>query len=467
MRGLFGLVILAAAVAAAAFFAGHPGRVDILWQGWEIETSVGVLAAAVGFAIVAAFALYLLLSLIFGLPRALMRRRREERRQAGYRALSEGMVAIAAGDPEEAKRHVRKADLLLANPPLTLLLSAQAAQLEGDGAAAKKFFTAMIERPETEFLGLRGLITEALRAGDDAAALRLAERATSLRPATPWVVETLLTLEVRGGRWERARDTVAEAIKRKSLPPARARHHQGVIVYELSRAAARAGDRGHAAALAREAQQLAPDLAAPAAQYARCLAEAGRKKRAAKAVERAWRTAPMPELAEAYRRLFADEAPLVQLKHVERLLAQNPAARESHVAAAEAALAAQLWGEARRHLERALAAPAPSCRQVNGLSAAVESDLARPTPRLCRLRARLEAAEHGTGGDWLDAAAGGLPDPCYVCAHCGGESPEWHSLCPYCGAFDALAWHTPARGAAAILPLPPAAAPPVQLAQLR
>jgi HemY protein len=467
MRGLLGLLILAAAVAVAAYFAANPGHVAIVWQGWEIETSVGVLAAAVALTIVAAFVLYLVLSLIMGVPRALLRRRREERRRAGYRALSEGMVAIAAGDLEEAQRRVQKADQLLADPPLTLLLSAQTAQLEGDMAAAKKFFTAMIERPETEFLGLRGLINEALRTGDEAVALRLVERAKSLRPATPWLVETLLRLEVRDGRWEEARATIVEAIKKHSLPPERARHHQGVILYELSRAADCAGDRRRAVAIAREALQLAPDLAAPIAHYARYLTEEGRKKAAAKAVERAWRTAPLPELALAYQAIFAGEPPLVQLKYVERLAVLNPAARESHVAAAEAALSAQLWGEARRHLERALAAPAPCYRHRNGAAAGSEADLARPTPRLCRLRARLDTAEHGAGGiggDRFGETADILPDPCYICADCGGESPEWHSLCPYCGAFDALAWHTPSRRPAA---LPPPTISPPPLAQLR
>ena len=181
------------------------------------------------------------------------------------------MVAVAAGDPQEARRCARRADALLADPPLTLLLSAQAAQLEGDETAAKKFFTAMLDRPETEFLGLRGLLNQALRAGDRGTALRLTERATTLRPDTPWVVESLFDLEAREGRWEAALETLAQAVKRRIIPRERARHHRGVILYELSLAALASGDRGRGLNLAAQAQALTPDLAAPAAHHARVL----------------------------------------------------------------------------------------------------------------------------------------------------------------------------------------------------
>jgi HemY protein len=108
------------------------------------------------------------------------------------------------------------------------------------------------------------------------------------------------------------------------------------------------------------------------------------------------------------------------------------------VTLAEAAIEAQLWGEARRHLEAAIAAD--------------------PTARLCLLSARLEEAEHGDLGamrGWLDRAVSAKPDPRYVCAACGGESREWRSRCPRCGAFDTLSWRAPACAVpAAPLPIP-------------
>src|SRR4051794_10212133 len=208
VRTLFAVVALAAMIAVAVYFAGHPGRVEVVWQGWQVGTSVGILVAATALAGLLVALLAWIVSLIVGAPRAITRFRRERRRGAGYRALTQGMVAVAAGDPQEAKRYARRADTLLADPPLTLLLSAQAAQLEGDHEAARKFFTTMLDRPETEFLGLRGLLNQALRTGDRGAALGLAKRAITLRPGTPWVVEGLLDLETRAGEWAAAEKTL-------------------------------------------------------------------------------------------------------------------------------------------------------------------------------------------------------------------------------------------------------------------
>jgi HemY protein len=427
IRGIAGICIVGMLVAAAVFFADRPGRVDIVWQGWQVKTSVGVLIAAAVLATLLAGVLFSVLSLIFTAPRRMLRARRARRRRAGYRALTRGMVAAAAGDGQEAQRWSKRADRLLAEPPLTLLLSAEAARLDGDEGAVKRLYTAMLERRETEFLGLRGLLDQALRAGDRRTALQYAERAMALRPDARWVALSRFDLEAREGRWEAARDTLAQLSKRRLIPRERARHQRGVILHELSRTALAGGDRRRALALAGEAQTMTEDLASPAAHHARLLLEEQKRGRAVKAVERAWRTAAHPELAQVYSAIHQGEPPLERVKSFQRLAVQNPEAQESRVALAVAALEAQLWGEARRHLNAAIAA--------------------EPTARLYLLTARLEEAEHGDLGAmraWLDRAVGAMPDPRYICASCGGESFEWCSLCPRCGAFDTLSWGTPA-----------------------
>src|SRR6516165_5942565 len=239
MRAFLACLFIALVAAGGAYLANEPGTVAIAWRDVRLEPSVPVLVAAlIVLFLVALLAVGVLRRLIAG-PGALLKARRERRRRAGYHALTQGMVAVAAGDAEEAQRQARKADVLLAEPPLTLLLSAQAAQLGGDEGAARKYFSEMLNRPETEFLGLRGLLMQALRAGDDATALRLVERARTLRPKTPWVLTKLL------------------------LPPT-SRRHQAVLLTLRSREASANGDAAAALPLAAKAQDLAPDFA-PAA----------------------------------------------------------------------------------------------------------------------------------------------------------------------------------------------------------
>jgi HemY protein len=431
MRTLPALIVIAALVAASVFIADRPGAVSLVWQGWRVDTSIAVLVFAVAILAMLAAALFHLIRRIIGGPGAFMRGRRERRRQRGYRALTQGMVAVAAGDAAEAKRLARQADVLLAEPPLTLLLSAQAAQLNGELRAAETYFKAMLERPETEFLGLRGLIMQALKQGDEPEALRLARRAKELRPKTPWVLASLFELQARTGKWSEAEATLTLAAKRKAVPETESKRHRAVMLYEQSRVATAENRDSDAARLAAKANALAPSFVPAAQRHAELLAAGGHTRQARKTIEAAWRTAPHPDLAAAYGAMVPAEKPLDRLKRFEALAAQNKDHIETHLAQAEAALKARLWGEARRHLAAA---------------GGTEANTA-PRPRVCRLMAELEEAEHGdlpAARLWLARAAStAAQEPAYVCSACGGETATWMSLCPHCRSFDSIEWRLP------------------------
>src|SRR5258708_39608280 len=104
MRLLSFLLVLAAVMAGVAWLASYPGDVTIVWQGWRIDSSVGVLATLV---VVAALAVALLVRLgtaLLTTPRPLGRWRRERRQRARDAALSAGLAAGAAGAPAKARR---------------------------------------------------------------------------------------------------------------------------------------------------------------------------------------------------------------------------------------------------------------------------------------------------------------------------------------------------------------------------
>jgi len=347
---------------------------------------------------------------------------------------------VAAGDVQEARRAARRADALLDEPPLTMLLSAQAAQLGGEETAARRYFEAMLDHPDTAFLGVRGLLMQAIKAGDKGEALRLAERAYKLRPETEWVVDQLFELQVESALWSEANETIATAIRRKTLPAGDARRRRAAVLVEHSRVAEAEGDLDTALSRAREAHDLDPGLVPATLGLARLFKARERAGRAVRLIEEAWARGPTPELAAAYGALIEDSDPLARVKRFQRLFSFRPDHRESHIALAEASLAARLWGEARKHL----AAAAGNA----------------PTARVCRLMAELEELENGdmaASRKWLARATTAMPDEAWVCNSCGAVAGSWSALCGNCNGFGSLAWQPPPRAMRLPAPGPGAA----------
>ena len=436
------IVALVVVVAAATWFADQPGGITLEWLGYKIQTdNVGVLVVAVlVLAILSALAYRLWLALRRA-PGQYVESRRAARQEKGYKALTQGMVAVAAGDAAEAQRQAKRADNLLGDPPLTMLLSAQAAQLNGDEDAARNYFTAMLDDPETAFLGLRGLLIQSQREDDPRAALTYAQRAYELRPKTPWVLTTLFDLQVTERQWTRALASLEDAARIKALDAEEIRRRRLVVLLGCSGEAEEAGDAREALSYARKAYQLAPDFIPAILTMVRLMIGEGKNRPASRIIHNAWGRDPHPALARIYGEMGGDEGPLKKVRRMERLLSFNPEHLESHIAVAEAALEAELWGIARTHLEKA----------------AGET----PVARVCRLMAELEEGEHGdiaAARPWLLRAANADPDPAWVCADCGAVWATWTPLCGKCGSLGSLSWAAPERARDLLTGAPPEAA---------
>lgn len=444
MRLVLVLILAALVALGAGWLAAHPGTVRIVALGWELETGLAVAALALGLVLaLTALGAGLVFGLA-GLPGRFRRWRESRTRSRAARALGRAMVALAAGESAAARRFSARAEAFPSLAPVARMLGVQAAQLEGDEAAAESGFRAMLDDPETEFLGLRGLLIQAGRRGDMARALAYAERAAALQPRAAWVQETLFELAVKAGLWKEAETALKRARRRKALAPPRAARHRAVLLYQQSVDAEARGFAVEALTLARRAVRAAPDLVPVALRLARLERLAGSSSRARKVLERAFVRMPHPDLARALLETAESEGgtdptpaeeealALARLRLAEVLVKRAPDHPEGHMAVAETASAARLWGEARRHLRQA---------------EALHASLKLPLPaRFWRLRASVLEAESGDprAGDEARAQAGqAAADPRWLCESCGGESPGWSPFCPHCQAFDSLAWRRP------------------------
>ena len=438
-------VAVLAIAAAAAWLAGHSGVMALEIGDLRIETRVVTAAAAVAVLIFVAILLHHGWRWLRRSPTHLGASRTARRRRDGYLALTRGMVAVAAGDVQEAQRYAAEAARRLHEPPLTLLLSAQAAQLAGNESEAERHFTAMLQRSETEFLGLRGLLAQAVRKGDRAKALSLAERARALRPNTPWLLRELFSLQTAEGQWQAAEATLAQAIKARALPLEETRHRRAVLIFQRAEAAgADAARPGEALKLAEQAVALAPEFTPAVLLAARLQQARGKARKAAKTLIDAWNQSPHPDLAEFYLTLHEAADPATKLARVEELVRERPEHPESRLVMARAAMAAGDLPLARRQLDALLG----------------DRPKAAAGPRAAKLMAELEERQYGDGAsarEWLLRASSAAPDPAWACGNCGWQGAAWSIRCPACAGFDTLHWRDPATAAPALLTQAPPA----------
>jgi HemY protein len=426
LRVLAWFAVAAAVMLGAVWLAERPGTLTAEWRGWRVDTSVGVVLVAVLLLMLLGIALWLTYRSIVSAPGALLDGWGDNRKRRGYRSLTQGLAAVAAGDGAEAQKHARRAEQLLSEPALTMLLSAQAAQLTGDSEGARKAFNDMLEDDQMAFLGLRGLIAQSLRDGDQVRALDYAERAFKIRPQTPWVVHSLFDMQAQTGAWKNAQATLDTGLRTKTITQNKGRTLKALLLVERSRSSEASGLDGEALSLAREAFGLAPERIAVALRLAEMQLKTGDARRAMKTLERGWALAPHPDLADLYLKASGESDPLKRVGIARKLAAAKPDDAESQLVLAQASLDAGLWGEARRYLQAA-----------GGTS---------PTVRVCRLMAEVEQraqSDQSKIHEWLAKAATAPADKAWRCSACGAHHESWRSVCESCGAFGTLHWRAP------------------------
>lgn len=349
------------------------------------------------------------------------------RREKGYRTLTDGLVAIAAGDAQAAARLSRQTEKMIPDTPLTKLLTAQTALLNGNVPKARREFAGLLDDRSAAFLGVRGLLNETLAEGNYREALDLVRRAETLQPARSWVIRTLFDLETRNREWLKAERTLRKTEKLGIFDAQAAARHRQAIWAAMSADAELQGETAAALKLAQTALTIDPGFTPAAARAARLQDAKGKRRIALKTVEEAWTKNPHPDLAALW---MGWSPPSRKSKSIydagrdiynwaKRLDDLNPGHREGRRLLGAAALQVKLWKEAREQLTQAMD---------------------------YRALARLEREETGSEAkarEWLEMAADAPPDPRWICTACGHGAPEWQALCRHCGHFNSMTWMTP------------------------
>lgn len=417
---------------AGVWLATRQGTVSLSLMDYDITVQTGLFFLALFILFTAFLTLYRLVRAVLLTPKAIAKYQERDKQKKGYRALTQGLVAVAAGDSEKANEYAKKSkDFMPDQNALHLLLSAQAAQLNGDDNAAEKYFKELSDNEDAGFLGLRGLLTDALKEKNFTAALDYARQAQDAYPGRGWLLKIVYDLEIKNHQWDKAVSTGKLAVKAGGMSQETATSDRVAIHlmrgdYERDQGENKAALKEYEAAYKRD-----PNFVPTVVRLVRFYLDQNKQKKAADLIRKTWKNAPHPDLAMLWAEIAPpkgtkNNANVKRLKWFEDLVALNPDSYDGQIAAANAAMDMGYWGEARAYLNQA--------------------ESIHPSASLYRLMA---IAEQNSGDNeaiihaMMEKASEGLPDKSWYCMQTGLIYQDWSAIAMPHEGFNTIVWGVP------------------------
>ncbi len=420
--------------AGIAWLVSLPGTLSLEFLGLKMQPRLGIAAFALVVAIGLIIAAWGILRRIVGAPYFLARRARERRHENGFTALSDGFIALQAGDAARARALAREARQNLPANAAAQLLEARADLALGDMHSAREHYRALISNRKTALAALSGLYDQARQQGRSDAALTFAQKAIDISPQTPWAAEAVFDDLARKGLWAEALDMVSETPAVTREEKNRKRRRQAVI--ETARAM-QAEPTDPLAALdhALAALKLQPEFGPAALVAARVYINRGEARRAMSLLRRVWRATSHPDVATLFANSIPGSSAVDRLKRVRELVDMPPPNKASAVVLARAAIDAYDWELARAALENYI--------------------VPNPSQSICLMMGEIEegqTSDQGKAREWVNRAVRAPRDPVWTAD--GITAEEWEPVSPVTGKLDAFEWRVPTSAVATRLAEP-------------
>ncbi len=400
---LFIILILSSTV--IVWLSNNPGKVEIIWENYFLETSL--LGLGLFFFFVTSLILFLIyiFNSLKNIPKNYRSRRNEKFLYLANQSLDNIAQALLVGDSVNIEKNSRMLKKYLKNDFFSAFMLFNSSLIKNDYKESLKYLKILESIPQAKYVSERGRIVVLLKNNDHSEAKKKLIELCDKYPKDIWFHERLSKIYALEKNWKLAHDSINDLDK---------------IPYQLKNNLANLKILNGKAAL--DAYKLSRESIPVVKETIKFFIDNSSLKKAAEVINQTWLNLLCLEIIEIFMRYkVKDEKEILKrYKLIFKVLKKhiNERSNETKLSLAFASLEACIWGEAQKYLDLI---------KVN------ERD-----ERVIDLYKKIFQKTKEVEPPKLDS--GILPKPKWKCLSCGSEKKEWQLICHNCGSFNQVVW---------------------------
>ncbi len=407
---------------AGAWLISLPGTLTIDVGGYRMQPGLGASIFALIALIIISIAIWAIIRRIIETPKKLAKLNAQRRKNIGTQALSDGFIALQAGDNINALKLAKEAKSRLEKNGAAKLLEAKANLALGDLGQAAEHYKALISDEKTAQAALNGLFEQAKIQKRDDVAITFAKKAFSIEPKSTWAKTAVFDDLTKNENFEDA----LKLITLKKFPNKLERDKIQRKRTILNTAIAQKNEETNpdkAFLHANAALKLSPNFVPAALIAAHILINKNQIRKSSSLLKRVFNATKHPHIGTLYINAQSGAAAIEKLKRAKELLSEKPKEQTAAILLAQSAANAYEWTYAK-----------------DILADFIDNN---PTQAICVLMAKIEEGlnETGKSRNWLSRAITAPRDATWVANSI--HSDEWEPISPLNGKLDAFKWQIP------------------------
>ncbi len=388
-----------------------------------VTTSSSVLI--IGLIIIILITLLLQRIVFFFKQTALKYRIRKERvkYERGYNSFLLGMVALANKDYKKAILETKKISKYFKDESLSLLLKSETLKIEKKFDELNSVYEIMLKNPNTNLLGLRGLMEQNLRAQDFHHAFIYGEKLFNLNPKIDKLYDTLINIIGKTQNWQKLFQINDQAAKLNIIDKTTYAENKSIALYEIAKIKQYSSEN-EAIKLMEKALKLREYFTPYVSLYIQLLIAGKKLLKAKNYLNKAWSRLSHPELKNEIKLL--SKTLKVSYYELSKYITSNTSHTfDSKILLTESLIENENWSAAKKQL-----------------SSLLEH---KPQKEVCLLMAKIEEGDTNNPqkiNSWISRANFGKLNKIWICRISNISQTEWASVSKG-GYFNSLEWEYP------------------------